>query len=245
MDSLLRRVTAPLRQRHVTNVVRTVLDDWLPPVVREYRPLNRALASMFFSGGEFDLDFKDKAFAMTDAEMAATYARLGTGQRYRDSDTTPAQMDEIVAGAVGPRVLEVGCGNGALSARLHEAGFDVTATDVAPDTLADAGPGAQGRIRFNSASLPNLPFPDGAFDTVVCAHTLEHIPRVQEAAKELMRVCARKLVVVVPRQRWYRYTIDYHIHFFPWAAPLAALFPGLRVSVRRVDGDWLLEGERA
>jgi hypothetical protein len=53
--------------------------------------------------------------------------------------------------------------------------------------------------------------------------------------QELRRVGAQRLIIVVPRQRYYRYTIDYHLHFFPFAAPLAHLVSG---NVRAVDGDW-------
>jgi ubiquinone/menaquinone biosynthesis C-methylase UbiE len=88
--------------------------------------------------------------------------------------------------------------------------------------------------------LPALPFGDRAFDTVVCAHTLEHIPDLFRAAAELRRV-AHRVIVVVPRQRYYRYTVDYHLHFFPSAAPLVHLFGG-RADL--VDGDWILVADQ-
>ena len=85
-------------------------------------------------------------------------------------------------------------------------------------------------------SIEQLPFGDRAFDTVVCVHTLEHVPDLWRAARELRRV-ARRLIVVVPRQRYYRYTVDYHLHFFPNAGPLEHLLGG---TARLVDGDWVL-----
>src|SRR3954453_6876554 len=106
------RLTARLRDRRVTQAVRRVLDDFLPPVMREWRPLNRWMATRFH-GPAFDLDFKERAFAMSPAEIAAAYAALDAGgARYRDSDTTPGQLAAIARAAQG-RVLEVGCGNGA------------------------------------------------------------------------------------------------------------------------------------
>src|SRR5207244_11714526 len=57
------------KSRGVTNLVRHVMDDWLPPVIREFRPLSKVLA-LAFHGPHFDLDFKRKAFAMTDEEFA-------------------------------------------------------------------------------------------------------------------------------------------------------------------------------
>src|SRR3954469_18700933 len=118
--SLRARLSARLRDRRVTFVVRQLLDDYLPPVVREWRPLNRWMATRFH-GPTFDLDFKERAFAMTNHELAAAYARLASGgKRYRDTHPPPPQIAAIVAAARG-RVLEVGCGNGALTARLAQA----------------------------------------------------------------------------------------------------------------------------
>jgi len=45
---------------------------------------------------------------------------------------------------------------------------------------------------------------------------------------------------VVPRQRYYRYTVDYHLHFFPSAAPLEHLLGG---HARDIDGDWFVVAE--
>src|SRR6185369_10448032 len=99
----------------------------------------------------------------------------------------------------------VGAGNGAIAERLR-AGHEVVALDV---TLASA---RETRRRADCpvalAGLPDLPFRDDAFDTVVCSHTLEHIPDLWAAAAELRRV-ARREIVVVPKQRYYRYTVDY------------------------------------
>ena len=219
--------------RRITSPVRRLLDDWLPPIVREWRPLNSLMARMVH-GRNFDLDFKERAFHMSDRELAQAYAELAHGgARFRDTDTTPDQIAAILAATTG-RVLEVGCGNGAVATRLRDAGHAVTAVDV---TMAAA---AATRERAGCpvvlAGLPDLPFRDRAFDTVVCSHTLEHIPDLWRAAAELRRV-ARRVVVVVPCQRYYRYTVDYHLHFFPTAAPLERLLGG---TATLVDGDWVV-----
>ncbi|MDZ7762755.1 MAG: methyltransferase domain-containing protein [Desulfovermiculus sp.] len=73
------------------------------------------------------------------------------------------------------------------------------------------------QVTFRQAELPLLPFIDQMFDTVVCTHTLEHIPDIRQAVKELRRVAKKRLIIVLPRQRPYRYTFDLHLHFFPYA----------------------------
>jgi len=229
---LRQRLNARLRDRRVTSSVRRLIDELLPPIVREWRPLNRWMATRFH-GPAFDLDFKERAFAMSPRQIAAAYAALDSGGgRYRDTDTTPAQIDAIARAARG-RVLEVGCGNGTVAERLRP-GHALVAVDVTLASACEAGRRA-GCVAA-VAALPELPFCDRAFDTVVCAHTLEHVPDLFRAAAELRRV-ARRVIVVVPRQRYYRYTVDYHLHFFPSAAPLLHLFGG---HADLIDGDWVV-----
>jgi SAM-dependent methyltransferase len=236
--SLRDRLNARLRDRRVTTAVRRLLDDFLPPVVREWRPFNRWMASRFH-GPAFDLDFKERAFAMSPREIADAYAALDSGNaRYRDTDTTAGQIAAIVAAARG-RVLEVGSGNGVVAERLAAAGHELVAVDVTLGSARETRRRAACTVAL--AGLPDLPFADGAFDTVVCAHTLEHIPDLYRAAAELRRV-ARRVIVVVPRQRYYRYTVDYHLHFFPSAGPLEHLLGG---TAREVDGDWVVVSDRA
>jgi len=81
------RTMTLLKSRRVTNLVRHVMDEWLPPAIREFRPLSKALA-LAFHGPDFDLDFKRKAFGMTEEEFAAACARLRGGRKkaYRVTD---------------------------------------------------------------------------------------------------------------------------------------------------------------
>ena len=84
------------------------------------------------------------------------------------------------------RVLDLGCGDGRLSAEL-DAG-ELTAADVSPVALERA------RRRLPAARMAELepdgplPFDDGTFDLVLCAETLEHVRDVQLLLSEIRRV---------------------------------------------------------
>jgi ubiquinone/menaquinone biosynthesis C-methylase UbiE len=85
-------------------------------------------------------------------------------------------------------VLEVGCGQGAFSAALVEAGINVTATDQSEQMVAiTAAKGVQAR----RADVQQLPFEDGAFDLVVAAYMLYHVPDLPQALGEIARVLRR------------------------------------------------------
>lgn len=83
-----------------------------------------------------------------------------------------------------------------------------------------------------------MPFNNDTFDTVICTHALEHIKDVKTALKELRRICRRKLIIVVPCQREYRYTFDLHINFYPYRYNVEALL-GSNVVIELLDNDWL------
>ena len=96
-----------LKRRVVTNRIRWVIDNLLPPIVSDARWFNRILARAMFGNRPFDLDFKEKALSMTDEQLVACACRWGDYEPYRESDTTEAQMRFVTDSVVGPRVLEV------------------------------------------------------------------------------------------------------------------------------------------
>jgi ubiquinone/menaquinone biosynthesis C-methylase UbiE len=72
------------------------------------------------------------------------------------------------------------------------------------------------RFEMVKGSILSLPFDDNSFDVVLCTHALEHIKDHRRALSELLRVTKRRLIITVPRQREYKYTIDLHVHFLPY-----------------------------
>jgi ubiquinone/menaquinone biosynthesis C-methylase UbiE len=114
----------------------------------------------------------------------------------------------------------------------------VTATDI---IISDEARSRAPSATFLEANVEALPFPDRQFDTVVCTHTLEHVRDLAKSLSELRRLAKKKLVIVVPKQRPYRYTFDLHLHFFPYRSSLLGAFGKSlgTVSLREVGGDWL------
>ena len=98
-------------------------------------------------------------------------------------------------GLSGPlRILDVGCGTGEITSRL--AGLypeaSLVGVDLIEEHLAVArkrSAAAGGRVRFQTADAFALPFPDAAFDLVVCRHMLQAVPRPEAAMAEMVRVC--------------------------------------------------------
>ena len=221
--------------RRASSVINDLLDDWVPPRIRDSRPFAWT-ARWLYRGTTVDInDFKQQAHYLDPAAYAAFYAGLDPRFQQGDTDLTPGSLQGVLDAVVGDRVLDVACGDGLLTERLGAVGVDVY-----------VNPTARGRTqRLAAADLERLPFPDGAFDTVVSTHTLEHVQHLHAAIDELRRLARRRLVIVVPRQRPYRVTFNPHIHFFPYEFSVLA-FTGTDHphTLRLVDRDWLYVEER-
>ncbi|GIF39053.1 class I SAM-dependent methyltransferase [Actinoplanes xinjiangensis] len=97
-----------------------------------------------------------------------------------------ALLDAARTGA-GDRVLDVGTGIGTVAALACSRGARVTAVDAEPSMVEMARrrvPGAEVR----RATLPRLPFADGAFDVAVANFVINHVGDPVAAVRELRRV---------------------------------------------------------
>ena len=100
--------------------------------------------------------------------------------------------------ATGARVLDIGCGTGALASLLADHGFRVSAVEPS------AGMRARARRRLAGTGVglcdgdpvAGLAFPGGTFDVVLASHVVHGLPRVGRAVffREALRV-SRGLVL--------------------------------------------------
>ena len=84
------------------------------------------------------------------------------------------------------RVLEVGCGTGAMAQRIHELpGVTLVATDFSPRFVElTAARGVDAR----QADICYLPFDDASFDVVFAGWMLYHVRDIERALNEVRRV---------------------------------------------------------
>jgi ubiquinone/menaquinone biosynthesis C-methylase UbiE len=92
-----------------------------------------------------------------------------------------------------PEILELACGTGIVTERLHERFGDaaiITATDLNEAMLdvARRRLSQSARITWRAADAAALPFPDQTFDAVVCQFGLMFFPDKLQAAREALRV---------------------------------------------------------
>ena len=141
--------------------------------------------------------------------MYRTHPRVHAG-----TDNSRACIERIAKDLVGDSVVDVGCGTGVLLQHL-KAGRPEIGKFTGVDFVVDDAASLPG-VEYVAARIEELPFADGEFDTVVCTHVIEHVLDYRAAMAELRRVARRRLIVVVPAEREYRYTFNPHFNFFPY-----------------------------
>ncbi len=180
-------------------------------------------------------DFKQRGFEMSTEEFGEVYTRTAdVSQIQGETDLNDACTEAVLATVVGDSVLDAGSGRGYLARRLTEVAGHVVGCDLVDYPAAVDGQS----LRFVRGSVEDLPFSDGEFDTVVCTHTLEHVQDLPAAMAELRRVARRRVIVVVPRERPYRYSFNLHLHFFPHSWNLQAVLGVVPGAQLRDLGDW-------
>lgn len=166
--------------------------------------------------------------------MSAASLSERTRAHYADYSPAPnewarlgalAKVDNLVrlAGDIArDRVLEIGCGEGALLARMDGLGFaselyglEISERSVEAVRGRDLPTLAEVRC-FDGARVP---YPDDHFDLIVLSHVLEHVEHPRQLLYEAARV-GRHVLVEVPLEDHWRLPRDYapnaigHINFF-------------------------------
>ena len=177
------------------------------------------------------------------------YDRMGLSFQEHAADSAyNAHYDRpAVLAALGPvtglRVLDAACGPGLYLRELVQRGAMVSAFDASPVMVALARQLTADQVRIDQAVLGEpLPYPDGAFDLIVCALAIHYASDRAAAFAEFCRVLRPGGAAVVSTQHpvmdWLRKNGSYFqttletdiwpsslgeqpVHF--WREPLSAL----------------------
>jgi SAM-dependent methyltransferase len=102
---------------------------------------------------------------------------------------------------------EVGCGEGNLSMRLHDRGWNVRGSDLESVSVSEANEQCAKRglkPLFETRSLFDLTPEAASAELVICCEVLEHVPDTERALAVLKSLAKPYLLVSVPREPIWR-----------------------------------------
>jgi arsenite methyltransferase len=114
---------------------------------------------------------------------------------------------DTIALQPGERILEVGCGGGALlppfAAAVGQAGR-VVGIDISSDQIraANAACSGSGIATAEVQNVVQLPYEEASFDAIVAVQVIEYLEQPAKALSELRRVCSSKGRLVVLATNW-------------------------------------------
>jgi SAM-dependent methyltransferase len=116
-------------------------------------------------------------------------------------------LDELWAKAAPESVLDVGCGEGVLTAEWAARLGDrrIVGIDLEdPKLQAEWAARTRSNLEFRAEEATRLSFADGEFDLAAAIEVLEHVPEPEATLAEMARVSRRRLLVSVPREPLWR-----------------------------------------
>lgn len=120
--------------------------------------------------------------------FAATYSSENENNLVNAYYERPAML-ALAGDVTGRRILDAGCGSGALSAALRDRGAVVTGIDASAGMLALARRRLGGDVALRVVDLRDpLPFGDGTFDDVAASLVLHYLEDWGPTLAELRRV---------------------------------------------------------
>jgi len=104
-------------------------------------------------------------------------------------DTFFSEMTPYLKDAAG--ILDVGCGTGKLSLKLHKFNprMRVHGVDLSDDMIGKArAKVTDNSIEFKVGDVEHLPYEADTFDVITCSHSFHHYPNQKKALSEMHRV---------------------------------------------------------
>jgi 2-polyprenyl-3-methyl-5-hydroxy-6-metoxy-1,4-benzoquinol methylase len=150
--------------------------------------------------------------------MSGTAVEVPTGNTYdKYGSTNPvvrrlmagfeSTLDELWRVAAPGSVLDVGCGEGVLTAAWAErlgdgrvVGIDLDDPELRAEWVSHKRP----NLEFRAEEATSLSFDDGEFDLAAAIEVLEHVPEPEATLAEMARVARGHLLVSVPREPLWR-----------------------------------------
>lgn len=228
-------------KREVTNVIRFCMDELLPPFIRDNKYFMYPFFYYAFRGRNIKtmMEFKSMVGKMSEEEYMDIYKNLNTIGSNRPTDLNQSSIDYIMSQIddSDQSVIDVGCGRGYFVEKLIERFPEkkIYGADLLPPLDIP-------QLHYLQTNIEKIPLSDKSVDVVVCSHVLEHVQDFDKAVEELKRIARKKIIITVPKQRYYYYTLDLHLRFFNREYELAEAMKMDDYEIKNRNGDFVFVG---
>jgi SAM-dependent methyltransferase len=226
--------------RNTTNLIRNLMDYCMPSFIRNNKYFMYPFYFIAYNGKNLKkaMHFKTWIQQASKEEYQEYYNNLQSISKYRPTDLNDLCLTKILQESKKHNfIADIGCGNGYLLSQIMQNHHcNIIGVDLMPEH--------KGKFPYRHSYIDNLPFKDQEIDLVLCTHVLEHVLNLSKAISELQRVCKNKLCVVIPKQKYFYFTLDEHINFFPDRESIFDLFGNQPIVVQNLGGDWFIEWKR-
>lgn len=223
--------------RRLTSIIRFFMDELLPPIIRDNKYFMYPFFYLAFGGKNVKeaMNFKKEIYTYTPEDYEHFYQNLNSISRNRETDLNQNCINKIIELSKTENIktaVDVGCGNGFMLKTFDKFNKSLKLSGV------DLQEKVNGPFEYTKAPIEKLPYTDKQFDLVVCSHVIEHILKPEDAIKELIRITNKRLIIVVPKQRFYFYTLDEHVNFFQFEEQLTQLVGLDNFECSNINSDW-------
>lgn len=228
--------------RNFVNKIRYILENCIPPILRDSIFFYWFYKFIFRDKAAYYAAFRPNLVKLSQEDIKKYYEN--SPNIMGETDLNKPCIKQILSHLSGHKILDAGCGRGFLVDQIKNAGdYDVTGVDIHIDEKMRT---RLNTIHFESCFVDHMPFQDKSFDTVVCTHTLEHVTNIYDSLSELRRVAKTRLIIVVPKEREYKYSFNLHVHFFPYLHSfINTVAPKNPFKCIELDGDIYYQEEMA
>ena len=225
-------------KRENTNKIRFVLEELLPPILRDSF-IFKLIVKKLYRNDKTHQNLKYNILNISKKKYKKYYENMP--QIHNNSDLSKKCIDEILRYIKPRSIIDVGCGNGFLLKKIRDRnksvelnGTEIVISKEIKEKLKTK------KIKIFEKNIENLNGFKKKYDTVICSHVLEHVLDINLAYTNLKKICKKRVIIVVPRERPYEYTFNGHIHFFPYKWSLInTIRPKNKFLIKDLDRDFL------
>jgi len=200
--------------RILINKIRFILEEFIPPIIRDSL-IFKYIVKYFYRSDKLHENLKENILNYTKKNYLEYYSAMP--EINGKTDNSEDCIKVIIKQVLPNNIIDVGCGRGYLLERLRKENpkYKLFGTEIYLSRTLE-----EKKIKYNFKTIKtdilSIDKIKKIYDTVICTHVLEHILDIRAAYKKLKKICKQRLIIIVPKERPYKYTFNGHLHFFPY-----------------------------